>query len=367
MADTYIQMFHEQFYPEIFGETAQKCIQQFTEQKEKIAEDWKNELKRYMTELAQKQKEEKTEAVAEMDISFLYTSLNKKPVFRVDSYSEEGRAFSESLLTGYVKADWMVFGLGEMENRLLEKAKEEKLQRYIRPAEVETLKLRAVRSLLYYFALRFKYMVPEFLDMKCVAKVKKAPSFMLQIGEYMDWQKTLYAILPEVDIFNCDKKTDLKFRSFPAIFYQEKQFRMLDLTQSKFQDCTFTESGIADTKMNDCTFDACLFENVKVIDTQMKGSLFIRCTFRNVRFKNVSFMEAETKEEELSYFEPAEFYECEFADCQFEKCMLKGCFTTNCDAFQLELTDCITANSGFLKMKGITWGNSGQEGTDGIF
>lgn len=365
MAETYIQMFQETFYPEIFAVTAENTIRKFAVHKEQIAEDWKRTLRQYMEQLAQKQKEGQAAPVREMNLSFLFTSMGKKPVFRVDSYPEGGRAFSESILTCRVRADWMVSELEEFGEALLAKAREEKLQRYIRAAEAEALKLRATRSLLYYFALRFKYMVPEILDMRSLAKLEKAQTFTLQMGEYMDWQKTIYAVLPQVDIFHCDRKTDLRFRNFPAIYYEKKEFADLNISQSKFLDCTFTESSLVNTRMDDCTFDGCLFENVRLKDMQMAGCLFIRCTFRKTVFENVVFVKDGTEEEEPDYFEPAEFYECTFTDSSFAHCKLERCFVTDCEANGLELSDCRADGSGFAEMNHIVWKRDG-EAQDGI-
>ena len=58
--------------------------------------------------------------------------------------------FGDSFLTGVLPADWMAVGLEQLTQNLSERAAKESLRRYIRPAMIETLRLRAVRSLLYY-------------------------------------------------------------------------------------------------------------------------------------------------------------------------------------------------------------------------
>lgn len=361
MAETYIQMFEEKYYPIIFAEAAERCICNYADQKEKIALEWKKEFTRYLDELVRKQKEEQEGAVGDIYLSFLYSSLDRKPVFQVDAYGTGDRIYSHSILTGYLNANWMVEELDFMGKRLEEKAKEQKLQRYIRTAEIQRLKLRAAKSFLWYFALRFKYMVPEFVDMRTLAKVEKLPVFRLQIGEYMDWQKTIYAIMPGIDLFNCDKNEDLRFRNFPAIYYDKKKFHKWNMSQSKFQDCTFKGSEVQDCIMNDCTFDGCIFDHVCISNTQMMGSLFIRCKFKNVQMMSDSFMQKEQLGDDPDYYEPAEFYECEFTECYMNECNLEQCFVTNCDVEHLELCDCSTIGSGFTKMKNIIWNNKEGE------
>lgn len=348
MAETYIQMFQEEFYPPLFRTMADDTIEAFTKEKEQIIGTWKKSLKQYMEQLTIKQQQQQAEPVVEMNLSFLYTSLETgNAQFRIDSYGWNGRVASDSMETGYLPAHWLTTGMERFEEELRRCAREHSLQRYIRGGEIETLKLRAVKSLLYYFALRFKYIIPEMIDFKVLAKVQKGETFLLQIGEYMDWQKTIYAILPVIDIFNCDKSTDLRFRKFPAYYYQNKVFQSLIMNQSMFQDCTFEDVVIDNCVMNDCFFDGCLFERVTIRNTHMLGSQFINCTFRKVTFEHTVFLQEEPNEAEPDYYEPAEFYGSVFEESVFSKCNLDRCFVTACDKEGVTVTQCSTSRSGF--------------------
>lgn len=363
MAESYIQMFQETYYPPVFLEMAAKTIKQFVESEEEIVKDWKGVLGRYMERLARQQEEEYTEPVAEIDISFLYTSLEEgHPRFRIDSYGEGGRVLQESMETTYLTAEWITCNLEEMTEQLKERARMESLRRYIRPAELEVLKLRAARSLLFYFTDRFKYAIQEILDLKSLARIKKAEVFVIQMGEYMDWQKTIYAILPEIDIFNCDKGTELRFRRFPAIYYQKKQFKNLNLCQSRFEDCTFCDTVIEGCCMNDCIFDGCSFENVTITGGQMAGSLFRNCTFHQVKFEHVLLWGISIEGHEAEYFELTEFSGCSFIHSVFQESLLPNCIVRNCEAQDLELLGGDIENAGFLEMEGVVWNRGSQEG-----
>lgn len=288
MAESYIQMFQEKFYPPIFLETAEKTIKRFVKNEERIVEDGKKKLNQYLKQIALLQKEQKMEPIEEINLSFLYTSIGEKTAkFRIDSYGAGGRVWNKSLATAYLCADWIMTEIDGMMTQFKECVEKESLRRYIRPAELEVLKLRAVRSLLYYFASRFRYTIQDMLDLKNLAKVRKMESFVIQIGEYMDWQRPIFAILPEVDIFNCDKEIGLQFRHFPAIYYQKKEFLNLKLSQSKFEDCTFTDVVIEGCDMNDCIFDGCNFEDVTIQNTQLAAGMFLNCTLKHVKFINV--------------------------------------------------------------------------------
>lgn len=371
MAETYIQMFQEEYFPKIFSGIADETILQYVRNEAHMIEQWKSALNRYLDQIVQLQKNGLAEPVSEIIFSFLYTSLQDKSAkFRLDCYGEDGHVLGNSMLTDYVPADWLTVKLGELEERLTECVTNESLRRYIRPAEIDVLKLRAVRSLLYYFTMRFKYAIREIVDRKQLAKVVKSEAFAIQMGEYMDWQKTIFAILPEVDIFNCERSTVLQFRRFPAIHYKEKYFENLTLDQSRFLDCQFQDSQIVNCSMNDCLFDHCTFENVRVQDTQMKGCRFLKCTFKNTTFDKVAFDRPE-QDEDSEYFDPVTFLRNDFSLCRFVNCQLSNGIVLNCDMQQVEIEGGCADNSDFLKSSGITWLPVSEvkqvEEQDGIF
>lgn len=352
MGETYIQIFEQNIYPEVFANAIEYTIDLFEEQKDKITKTWRGILQQYMEQLILIQKDGKAPPVAEINLSFLYSSLQEEhSKYRIDSYGEGGRIFGDSFLTGVLPADWMTVGLEQLTQNLSKRAAEESLRRYIRPAMIETLRLRAVRSLLYYFAMRFKYFIEDMIDLKLIAQMEKASHFFIQIGEYMDWQKTIYAIRPTIDIFNCDRTADLRFRNFPAVLYKEKCFRDLDLSHSVFKDSTFKDSSIENCIMNDCMFDGCTFENVKVQTTKMAGCIFSDCVFVQTSIIEGIFYEEETNIENPQYFEPAEFHECNFDKVALKGCVLTGCPAINCDAPRLDIdADTKIEYSGFAKL-----------------
>lgn len=197
------------------------------------------------------------------------------------------------------------------------------------------------------------------IDFRLIAQIEKAPHFFIQIGEYMDWQKTIYAIRPAIDIFNCDRTADLRFRNFPAVLYKEKHFQKLDLSHSVFKD-----SSIEDCIMNDCMFDGCTFENVKVETTSMTGCIFSDCVFRRTEFMESIFYEEGPNIENPQYFEPAEFHECNFDNVTLKHCILIGCPVINCDASKLDIdVDSKIEYSGFAK---LVQGTTNEEAQDGI-
>lgn len=350
MEQTRIQMFEQQIYPEVFAEAAGNIIDHFGKQRKQITEEWKNILQQYMEQLADLQEEGAAPPVQEIDLSYLYTSMEDgHPEFQIDSYGEGGRVSGESMLTAYIPADWIADGTKTLAGQLAERVKQENLQGYVRTAEIDRLRLRAERSMLLCFAVRFKYVIQDMIDFRSLARVRKEPCFLIQIGEYMDWVKTIYAVLPTVDIFNCERDTDLRFRSFHAIHYSDKQFKALNLSQSVFKDCVFQESSIEGCIMNDCMFDGCVFENVRIHATMMKGCIFVNCVFRRAAMEETVFYseDIDNDDNHLDYFEPAEFHSCDFGELRMEKCSAVRCIVKNCDTSGIELGGSSIAGSGF--------------------
>lgn len=367
MAESYIQMFQEKFYPSIFLDTADKTILYFEEHEEQIVESAKKKLCEYLKEITQLQKKQKIGAIEEITLSFLYTSIEENHAkMRIDSYESGGRIWNESLLTDDMPVDWLMIALDEMMIQFQECVKKESLRRYIRPAEFEVLKLRAIRSLLYFFASRFRYIIQDMLDLKALAKVNKMDSFVIQMGEYMDWQVPIFAMLPEVDIFNCDKEVGLKFRHFPAVHYEKKEFVDLEMEMSKFDDCTFEQVIINGCNMNDCIFDGCNFEEVIIQDTKMVAASFVSCTFKKVTFKNVVFGGRIIEGHETEYFELPGFYECSFQESAFCNCKLPECIVEDCEIINLAIDSCDAEESDFLALDQIEWRQGSQEEEDGI-
>lgn len=368
MAESYIEMFEETYYPPAFKKMALHTIRDFDEHQEEITENFKNMLDRHMDQLCSRQNLKTSGMVEEITLSFLYTSLEQECAeFRIDSYGEGGRLYGEELLSERFFTPWLTVYLDELTDALKVCAEENSLRRYIRSAELEKLKLRAVRSLLYYFSSRFRYVMADALDRKRLAALQKTDTFVIAMGEYQDWQKPVFALMPEVDIFNCGEQTMLDFRRFAAVYYKDKDFEGKRITNSRFTDCTFEDCRMEGCQLNDSIFDGCVFKNVEWKETEMIGCLFIDCEFQNVRFEKIAF-DADTSQKTEEYYEPAEFYRCGFSDTAMENCLCSRCVVKDCDIENLVITASVAEKSDFLEDARIIWGEDKREvPQDGIF
>ena len=361
MANSYLEMFEEEVYPAAFLSLAREVIGRFNEEQEKITSGLKGYLNQYMDDLGKLQEAGLAGEVAQITLSLLYTSLEEKGVeFRIDSYEEGGFLYADTLLAERFPAPWLAENMSIFEKELEERAVKESLRRYVRPAEAERLKLRALRSLLYYFTSRFRYIIADALDRKRLAALKKEDTFIISMGEYMDWQKVIFAQQPEVDIFNCEANTTFFFRRFSAIYYKEKRFQDLHINHARFTDCTFQDCTMDGCQMNDCIFDGCTFRNVGITDTEMIGCLFIGCSLQETCFQKVVFYGDEVKRKE-EYYEPAEFLGCAMINCRIEESDLSECVVKNCDIHDLSIGRTVVEGSGFWQDDRIVWMDKSQE------
>lgn len=355
MTESNIEMFEKIYYPPSFSNLAKHMIGRFEDGLEDMEKSMKLQIKDYLMGIAKLQNKKLAGPIAEITFSFLYTALERgQPSFRLDCYGENGRIYSASFLTGSVATPWIAADLEAFMKELEECAEREGLRRFVRPAEFERLKLRAVRSLLYYFAGRFKYLMPYLIDEKALSKITKEDSFVVGMGEYLDWQRPLLAILPEVDIFNCDSGTSFNFRRFPAYHYEKKGFRDLTITNARFTDCVFGSSEIDGCTMNDCVFDGCEFEETTIASTKMLGCLFLNCRLSGCTFTGVDFY-TEDSDVMTEYYEPAEFYGCEITDSSMDCCNLSYCMVHACDLQRLAISRSHMEESGFLEKNGVIW------------
>lgn len=347
MADSYIEMFEETYYPPALLRLFQKTKEAFEEEQEEIQTKIGKELNSYLEILQKWQKEGLISPISEITISFLFTSYYfKQPVFQIDCYGAGGQVLRDSLLTEYIEADWLTRYIEEFQEELLEQAKKNSLGRFIRKAEMQVLGLRAVRSLLSYFSGYMKYWIPDKIDKRKLGKVQKEENFFITFGEYKDWQRPVLARLPEVDIFNSDSDTSFLFRTFRAIYYEKKSFVKLTLNFAVFKDCTFQNCKISFCRMNDCLFENCRFEEVTIENSEAIAGSYANCSFKKVKFEKAAFSDSE-KEEKIEVYKNTEFYHCRFQDTEWNQCDLSDSTLSSCEMEQIQVKECKTLHSDF--------------------
>lgn len=312
----------------------------------------------FCDEVIKKQEAKLLPDVAYISVSFLFTSFYfGTPKFQIDCYPEGWCVASESMYSTAFDAAWCTQYIGTFREDLIHDSKKDGTIRVIPAEKVEVYVLKAVRALLLYIVNVVKYF-PQAHTSPKLFQMARSESFCLTFGELGDWQRVIDAILPEVDIFNCDKDTSLRFRRFSAVYFQDKEFSGLDLSHGTFRDCTFIDCKISECLWNDCIFDHCTFKRTFVGDSSLLGTTFFRCKMEYATFRNDTFNKA-LEEDDREVFRAAVMSHCSLMQTTFTDCDLTKCDLHKSDCDTVELIGGSTEGSLFStfgKPSTLEWG-----------
>ncbi len=234
-------------------------------------------------------------------LSFLRTSLCQgKPVLLAEVY--ETLPFLEKPVMGCeLGAEWMLLGWDAFREELAENTRQQSLSRYVRPPERGSYEAEALSILLRQLAMAMKYMLRGLEYRGLWNRLSVMEGFTVSYGEYMDWQFPLLEIKGDVDIFLCDDRTDLTFRRFRGLHYEDKQFGSRELDDCVFRECTFQKSDFMGTKLRNVRFIQCVFEDCCFAGAELMGSSFLSGRLRGVRFQGCRLLP------QAPYYAPAAF------------------------------------------------------------
>ncbi len=255
------------------------------------------------------QKRELVIPIETISITFLNTSYYmKNPKLRILFFAQ-GMLWKEPMMHMDCDASWLTKPLKEYKERLKEYAGEQKKSREWIAVEERNM-LRLLLKLSAYF---IKYDVIELSGCDELRELFKCSEFLISFGEYMDWQLPLYMERENVDIFQCEKDTSLRYREFKDIVYRKKAFENLDLTGARFINCKFNRCTMKQVIWNDVIFKNCSFDDVKAEGGEICGTRYESCLFHKCEEKDVKREQSE--EGGISGF----FRETEWIDCEVEE------------------------------------------------
>lgn len=285
---------------------------------------------------------------AYMTFSVLYASVYcGRPQVRLDLYGDDW-VIGPSHYTAYLDLPWL-FALWQEHKEQLAAAAQSYSNR-ISGRHIRQMLWRSVRMLTYLAAERMKYWSAEIAAGPAFERLSKAPAFHITWGEYQDWQNTVYAILPAIDIFQHIGQESLQSRDFAHCVYRDKTFRDLDLSGSRFHDCTFDQAIFDNVDLHDCRFDNCLFRQVQFHATRMLGITAHTCRFQEVSFNQVTGGISRDNDEPLTgLYKNAEFRHCQLHNLHIRDSCLADASLIDCDADQITLSGGDCENSGFAQ------------------
>lgn len=314
-------------YQELVRGLMLDTINMLIEQDDKIAEKCIADIEKTIKHVTEMQAVGMA-PVVNIVISLLYTSVYfGKPQLRVDFYHEPW-VFGDAFYTEYIDAAWL-FTHWQSHRTATEEAVKNK-RAWIRTTHLDSICQQSVSMLGYLAVTRLKYWIQDLKQSTVFHKLHIGSEFYIFFGEYMDWQKPIFGVLPEIDIFNCKTEDSLRFRQFEHCRYSKKQFSELDLSSSLFRDSTFEHCDFANVDLSDTVFENCHFLDTSFSETIIPGALFSNTILRQVNFVNVIADPVGADYEKQDMYRNLDFNSCMLENIKLKDCRFKGAFLTDC-------------------------------------
>ncbi|WP_110955887.1 pentapeptide repeat-containing protein [Anaerosinus massiliensis] len=283
--------------------------------------------------------------VAYMSISVMYTQVYFNEFkLRLDFYSSEWPV-TEPFYSTYINVDWLFTYWHAHEAAMEEAGKNQRA--WIRQTHLASMRWQSVRLLAYTLHAKLKYWLQNFTAAPAFKMLQREAAFYILFGEYQDWQSAVFADLPPIDLFNCSTDDALRFRVYEKCRYSKKKFVGLDLSLSRFRDCTFENCTFDDVDLSDVTFDHCQFSHCQFTQVRLSGALFL-----GSRCSEVSFQETVTEHLRRNDGRNDTYRSLEFSDCTLENvrlinCQFPGALLTDSQLIKLTIDGGDFTNSDF--------------------
>lgn len=310
---------------------------------DEILANLREEIGRHETAVAKQQEEERLPPVAYMTFSALYTSVYfQRPQMRLDFY-DAAWIFGEPLYTAYLDLPWL-FARWDAHRTSLDQAARAYSSR-VSARHIQQSLWRSVRALTYLAAQRMKYWSAAILSEVPFSTMKRESSFYVTCGEYQDWQETVYALLPPIDLFDHKSLDSLRQRDYAQLDCKGRALCDLDLRGSRFRRCSFEDTVFERMELSDCLFEDCIFQRTVFRDTKMLG-----ITAKNTAFSNISFASVEGGVGSIpprGIFKAAEFVGCKLESVHLRDCCFNDSALLECVIQDLSVESGSYENSGF--------------------
>jgi hypothetical protein len=311
-----------------------------TENKQEMVEQFMKELDTFFKEAARIQQE--TGIISgSVQISFLRSSVYfEKPQVSFEAYDKYG-VLGKKILEKYVSIPWLFRYWEDYKKEMAVCTGERHLERYVSPERVRVLMNESITILVYFLVGILKYPLSNCDDLTYYKGIVKEKEFSVSIGEYFDWQKTVFMEVPQVDIFFNTEKRSLQYQKYTQIVYKNKQFKHLDLSHTRFTDCHFVGCTFQDVVLNDCDFIGCRFQNIVVEECTLYGTAFEKCLIQKSDFNETQWWGNEfTAEPAADIYREGVFQACVLNTVGFTNSSLKHLKLFNNDMKDISLQNC---------------------------
>lgn len=323
-----LQEFEQQEYHEITRQFMEKTVAYIRENADAAIGGIRTKLDSFMADIARQQKIQMI-PVGQITLSLIRVSAwEEKKLIRMDAYDAE-QLMGRNVAYQYIDAGWLFTQWQAYYDSLKKAVKDKGKSLYIREASIRNMMCRTLKKLAYILAAALKYTLNDADYMEHFKECARAEGFIISAGEYMDWQKVLYAEPPEVDIFFNRDRHPLIFQKLENKRYRDKDFCGLDLRHARFTHCDFIRCSFEETDLSDVRFVDCRFKNVDMKSGKLYGAAFLGCILENtdmegIRTKWIPFGETDGREQDV------------YREVQYQKCLIDGELTDDVMTGQTE-------------------------------
>lgn len=258
-------------------------------------------------------------------ISFLLTSIfNKSPSVLYELYDEDGFA-KEAKWDIEFDANYIFELFYDYQKYLIKLTKKNGLISVIKEPYIISKSYDVLVNLLFLIYSIYKRILRN-MDRYIVGigvanflGFNKSDIFSISVGEYMDWQKTIFAQKLNVDLLNSKENEDLTFREFNEIICENRKLNKLKIEDCVFNNCNFKDIIFEQVNFMGTIFNKCTFTNCTFIGSNLLGVEFNSSVLKNCKFKGI---ELDINKEELlqdrGVILPPEIFDCLLKNVKIE-------------------------------------------------
>ena len=293
------RQYREKCYDPIMYKYIEGFLKHVTDHAQEVHKELIGQADAFFQSLCLLQEHKKLGPVQTISISFPYTLLEiGTPGLLFEVYPGTVPFLEPVEVSQECQVSWLFSGWADLLEELRAEAGKQGMGAMIRMPYIRSHAWGGARMLLSMVSVIVKYHLYGLEEMKSFQELEKAEECSLTFGEYMDWQRPIWKQRPEVDIFFCEKETDLRFRVFHRVWYEEKEFKELTLDDCRFEECTFQNCHFIGTSFRDARLSGCMFKECNFEDVVFNGARFDGCSMEQVRMKGIhtnSFSEERTE------------------------------------------------------------------------
>lgn len=285
--EEYIAQFQSECYLPAASTAMNRFMSSYADHADEIHKTVVGQFDAFFRCIVRLQERNLMEPVHAVALSFPYSSLLcGNPCMMFEVYPDFP-FFAPKLVQEIFSAPWVFPDWTEFYEDLLTRTQKLGLGTVIRPPYIKSSIWDVARYILHFASTFVKTKMVDVEQLSSFKSMRKAEVFRVTFGEYMDWQRLIYAQLPPIDIFNCEEHETLTFRRFSSAVYENKAFDNLQLDDARFESCVFRNCSFKNSKLRDAKFEGCDFEDCRFEQVRLDGARFSGSKLLNVEMYEI--------------------------------------------------------------------------------